>query len=93
MTDQEKISRELLLREFADDQEGAEFKEWEMPVNQMGGIYSNYPQLVAELSFTTVKDYDDWIARLLRIPASLRAGHDQHVHRHGRPSRAAEISA
>ena len=67
-TDAEKTSRELLLRRIADDEEGAEFKEWEMPVNQMGGIYSEYPQLVAELSFTAVKDYDDWIARLRAIP-------------------------
>ena len=56
------------------DQEAAEFKEWEMPVNQMGGIYSDYPQLVAELSFNTVKDYDDWIARLHAIPTpSIRS--------------------
>ncbi len=67
-TDQEQISQELLLRTFDEDQEAAEFKGWEMPVNQMGGIYSEYPQLVAELSFKTVKDYDDWIARLHAIP-------------------------
>jgi len=67
-TDQEKISQELLLREFDEDQEGAEFKEWEMPVNQMDGIYATYPQIEAELSFSTVKDYDDWIARLHAIP-------------------------
>jgi uncharacterized protein (DUF885 family) len=67
-TDQEKISRDLLLRDITDDQEGAEFKEWEMPVNQMGGIHTTYPQIVAQLSFTTVKDYDDWIARLHAIP-------------------------
>jgi uncharacterized protein (DUF885 family) len=34
----------------------------------MGGIYTAYPQLVAQLSFTSVKDYDDWIARLHAIP-------------------------
>jgi uncharacterized protein (DUF885 family) len=67
-TDQEKISQDLLLRTFDQDQEAAEFKEWEMPVNQMGGIYADYPQLVAELSFKTVKDYDDWTARLHAIP-------------------------
>lgn len=67
-TDQEKTSRELLLRRFLDDEEAAEFKEWEMPINQMGGIYSRYPDLAAELSFTTVKDYDDWIARLRKLP-------------------------
>ncbi len=67
-TDQEKISQDLLLREFDMDQEAADFKEWEMPVNQMDGIYATYPRLVAELSFSTVKDYDDWIARLHTIP-------------------------
>ena len=70
-TDQEKTSRDLLLRRFADDEEAAEFKSWEMPVNQMGGIYAEYPQLVASLSFTTVKDYDDWIARLHAIPKAF----------------------
>src|ERR1039458_8658394 len=37
----------------------------------MGGIYTTYPQLVAQLSFDTVKDYDDWIARLRQIPKAF----------------------
>ena len=71
LTDQEKISQDLLLRTFELDEEDAEFKEWEMPVNQMGGIYSDYPQLAAELDFSTVKDYDDWIARLHALPTAF----------------------
>ncbi|MGA3069456.1 MAG: DUF885 domain-containing protein [Terracidiphilus sp.] len=71
LTAQETISRELLLRTFAEDQEAAEFKEWEMPVSQMSGIHTIYPRLVAQLSFTTVKDYDDWIARLHAIPKAF----------------------
>jgi len=71
LTDQEKTSRDILLRDLAQDQEAAEFKEWEMPVNQMNGIYSDYPQLVAQLNFATVKDYDDWIARLHAIPKAF----------------------
>jgi uncharacterized protein (DUF885 family) len=71
LTDQEKISRELLLRQFAEDAEAQQFKEWEMPLNQMGGIHTAYPQLVAQLSFTTVKDYDDWIARLHALPKAF----------------------
>ena len=67
-TDQEKTSQELLIRQFEEDQEAAEFKEWEMPLTQMDGIHAQYPRLVAELSFTTVKDYDDWIARLHALP-------------------------
>jgi len=68
VSQQDKISRDLLIRQISEDQEEAEFKPWEMPVSQMDGIYSTYPQLVAQLSFTTVKDYDDWIARLNAIP-------------------------
>ena len=71
LTGQDTISRDLLLRRLTEDQEDAEFKEWEMPVTQMGGIHTTYPQLVAQLSFTTIKDYDDWIARLQLIPKAF----------------------
>jgi uncharacterized protein (DUF885 family) len=71
LTDQEKISHDLLLRRLTEDQEAAQFKPWEMPINQREGIYTTYPQLVASLSFTTVKDYDDWIARLHLIPKAF----------------------
>jgi uncharacterized protein (DUF885 family) len=71
LNDQEKISRDLLLRQFTEDQEAAEFKEWQMPVNQMSGIQTTYMRLVPQLSFTTVKDYDDWIARLHLIPKAF----------------------
>ncbi|HEU5350713.1 MAG TPA: DUF885 domain-containing protein [Terracidiphilus sp.] len=67
-TDEQKTSRELLIRRFTQDEEAADYKEWEMPVNQMDGIYSRYPQLVGELSFKTAKDYDDWITRLRGLP-------------------------
>jgi uncharacterized protein (DUF885 family) len=85
LTDQEKISLNLLLRQFTEDQEAAEFKEWEMPVNQLGGIQTTYPELVSQLTFTTAKDYDDWIARLRQVPkafdqvtANMAIGIDDH---------------
>src|SRR5208337_3179360 len=43
----------------------------EMPVTQRSGIQIAYPDLVAQLTFTTVKDYDDWIARLHLIPRAF----------------------
>jgi len=67
-TGEEKISQELLIRQFEQDEEAAEFKEWEMPVTQMDGIYRDFPEVAAQLAFHTVKDYDDWIARLHAIP-------------------------
>ena len=71
LNDQDKISQELLIRQISEDDEASGFKEWEMPINQMGGIYSEYPQLVEQLSFETVKDYEDWIARLKAIPGAF----------------------
>ena len=71
LTDQEKTSQQLLIQTISDDQEGAEFKEWEMPINQMGGIYADYPQLVEQLSFETLKDYEDWLARLRAMPTAF----------------------
>ena len=71
LTEQEQLSRELLLRSFAEDIEAADFKEWELSLNQMGGIHTTYPQLVAQLPFNTVKDYDDWIALLHAMPRAF----------------------
>jgi uncharacterized protein (DUF885 family) len=68
LSDEDKLSREMLMRRFIEDEEGAGFKEWEMPVNQMEGIQTTYAELAGQLSFTGVKDYDDWIARLDAIP-------------------------
>ena len=68
MPDQEKLSAELMLRELIDAQEGAKFKEWEMPMNQFYGVHTDLAQLPGRLSFETVKDYDDYIARLKQIP-------------------------
>lgn len=70
-TGEEKTSQELQIRRFEMDEEGAEFKEWEMPIDQSGGIYTEYPRLAAMLSFDTVKDYDDWIARLHALPKAF----------------------
>lgn len=70
-TDDEKTSQDLLTRRFELDEEGAEFKEWEMPINQREGIYFTYPRLAAALGFSTAKDYDDWIARLHALPLAF----------------------
>ena len=66
---QQKLSAELLLRTLVDDQEGARFREWQMPVNQFNGPQTNIPQTIAAMPFTSVKDYDNYIARLNKVPA------------------------
>ncbi|MGB7556557.1 MAG: DUF885 domain-containing protein [Candidatus Korobacteraceae bacterium] len=65
---QDVLNRELEIRSLKEDIEGTDLKLWQMPVNQMGGIHINAPQMVTVLSFQTVKDYDDYIARLRQLP-------------------------
>src|ERR1700733_569373 len=71
MSDQEVLSKDLMVRQLVDQQEAAEFKPWEMPVNQFSGLHSELPQLVSRLSFDAVKDYDDYTARLTKIPKAF----------------------
>jgi uncharacterized protein (DUF885 family) len=68
LTDQEKLSSELMLRSLIDDQQAAKFKEWEMPVNQFYGFHTDLPQLPNSLQFDSTKDYDDYIARMKKVP-------------------------
>ena len=69
---QEKLNRDLMVRNLRETLEAVKFREWEMPVNQMNGIHIDAPQLVTSLSFATVKDYDDYIARLRQVPRAFR---------------------
>jgi uncharacterized protein (DUF885 family) len=72
LSDQEKLSVELTERRIVQEEEGSKFKEWEMPVNQFNGLHTELPGMVDSLPFETVKDYDDWIARLHKMPGSMR---------------------
>jgi uncharacterized protein (DUF885 family) len=68
LTDQEKLSADLMLRQLIEQQEAAKFKEWQMPVNQFYGFHTELPQLPDRLQFDSVKDYDDYITRLKKVP-------------------------
>jgi uncharacterized protein (DUF885 family) len=69
--EQEALTRTLLARGFREQLEDARFKNWEMPVSQIYGIHIDAPRLVALLSFETVKDYEDYVARLKALPRLL----------------------
>ncbi len=72
LTDQEVLSKDLMVRELADAQEAAEFKQWEMPITQFDGIHLELPELVPQLSFDDAKDYDDYAARLNKVPVAFQ---------------------
>jgi uncharacterized protein (DUF885 family) len=68
---QEKLNRDLMIKNLRDALEGAKFVNWQMPVNQMDGIHLFAAQLPSLLPFATVKDYDDYAVRLGKLPKVL----------------------
>jgi uncharacterized protein (DUF885 family) len=68
---QEALNKALMVRELEMELEGFRFRDWEMPISQFGGIHLQAPQMVSVLSFETVKDYDDYIARLRQLPTAF----------------------
>ena len=65
---QEQINKELMVRNLRLTVEGNRFKNHQMPVAQNSGIHIDMPQIVSMLPFSTVKDYEDYIARLHQLP-------------------------
>jgi uncharacterized protein (DUF885 family) len=65
---QEKLNKQLMVRDLKFKLEEAQFKPWEMPVSQMDGVHLYLPQFVLILSFQSVKDYEDYISRLNKMP-------------------------
>jgi len=65
---QEQLNKELMVRQLRLTLDGARFKDWEMPLAQNSGIHIDAPQMVTMLSFESVKDYEDYIARLHALP-------------------------
>ncbi len=71
LSTQDSLSRELMIRNLRQEIEGARFKPWEMPVNQMHGPHLEPIELLSLTPFNSVKDYDDYISRLHQIPKML----------------------
>lgn len=70
-TDEEKRLAGALEQRFEDDQKASDSKPWETPISASGSFYAVYPQLAQSLPFATVKDYDDWTARLQALPEAF----------------------
>ena len=71
MSDQEKLSKRLLVHDLVDQQESSVCEPWQIPVNQFSGIQVDLPMLAGMLTFTSADDYTHYIARLNKVPAAI----------------------
>ena len=80
-SDQDRLSHDLMIRVLEQRITDFNLKEYEMPINQQGGIHTQLADLPQAMPFDSVKHYEDYIARLHQIPRAfdqttevLRAG-------------------
>jgi uncharacterized protein (DUF885 family) len=67
-SEQDILSHEVLLSTLRQRIKNFDFKEYEMPVNQMDGPHLKLADLPLAVPFDSVKQYEDYIARLHQIP-------------------------
>jgi uncharacterized protein (DUF885 family) len=70
-SDQDQLSHDLMVRVLQQRIADYNLKEYEMPINQQNGVHTSLADLPLSMPFTTVKQYEDYIARLHQIPRVL----------------------
>jgi uncharacterized protein (DUF885 family) len=85
-SEQDTLSQQVLRSTLRQRLDNYGFKEYEMPVNQMEGPHLRLADLPLAVPFDSVKQYEDYIARLHQIPRVftqteevLRAGLKDHL--------------
>src|SRR5947207_5858569 len=70
-SEQEKLSQSLMVRGLKQRLEAIDLKTYEMPVEQFNGAHLQFAQFVAIIPFNTAKQYEDYLARLHKIPSAF----------------------
>ncbi len=68
LSEQEKLSHQLMVRNLNERIEGIDLKTYEMPVDQFNGAQLQAAQFVAVIPFDSTKHYEDYLARLHKLP-------------------------
>jgi uncharacterized protein (DUF885 family) len=70
-SEQDALSHDLLIRVLQQRIADFDFQEYEMPINQQNGIHTRLADLPLAVPLDSVKNYEDYIARLHQIPRAL----------------------
>jgi uncharacterized protein (DUF885 family) len=65
----DRISYDMLARELRDDLADQEFGAWRLPINADSGFHTGFAELPRYTTFTTTRDYRNYLARLRAFPA------------------------
>jgi uncharacterized protein (DUF885 family) len=66
----DRLNYDLFLKDYKNEVEEYQYRWYLIPLNQRGGVQTA-DELADALRFETVKDYEDWLARLRALPARI----------------------
>ena len=66
----DQLNYDLFKKDYENDIEGFKYRRYLLPLNQLGGVHT-VNQLAEALRFETLKDYEDWLARLKALPVRI----------------------
>ncbi|MDQ3711975.1 MAG: DUF885 domain-containing protein [Acidobacteriota bacterium] len=66
----DRLNYDLFQKDYEESVEGNKFKRYLLPITQQGGIQTA-DELAQFIQFQTVKDYEDWIARMNAFPVFM----------------------
>ncbi len=69
--EQDRLNQQLMVRQLKDDLESIALKNHEMPIDQFSGAHLQLAQFVSALPFDSTRHYEDYIARLDKVPAIM----------------------
>ena len=69
--EQEKLSQSLMVQSLRLRIEGNHLKIFEMPIEQFSGVHLFIAQMVSFSPFDTTKQYEDYLARLDKVPTLI----------------------
>ncbi len=70
LSEGDQLNYTLFRKQYEMSVEGHQYRWYLTPITHSGGIQTAH-ELADSLRFTTVKDYEDWIARLRAFPALM----------------------
>jgi prolyl oligopeptidase len=70
LSDKDRVNYDLFQKNYESAIANYETRLYLLPVNQLGGVQTS-DELAEFLQFQTVKDYEDWIARLNAFPVLM----------------------
>ena len=71
LSEQDRLNYDLYAYYLDIAIEGHRFPDFLMPINQLDGLHSRAPQFHLSYGFQNQKDYEDYLARLSRLPEAF----------------------